>query len=202
MFSSKILAMRRMVALCLGLACVALDVTWVRAQPQAAIRPEFDAASIKPTKFSPGLMGVQFLPGGRMIVAQSPVPLLITAAYDISQEQLEWPKSLPMVEELYNIEAKAPSSAIPPGSTDRVMRQQLALMLQSLLADRFKLRLPFPGRAMVFPVVPRAGPSARRSTCQTLRTTCRCCFDGMWLIAPALVETSISDCLHGVAGLK
>jgi len=95
---------------------------------------KFDVASIKPTTFAPGLMGVQFLPGGRVVVAQSPLPLLIAAAYGISQERIEWPKPAPpVVNELYNIEAKAASS-------DSLARQ-LALMLQSLLAERFQLRL-------------------------------------------------------------
>src|SRR5215471_9979371 len=104
-------------------------------------RPGFEVASVKPTSFTPGLMGVQFLPGGRMRVAQSPLPLLIAAAYGISEQQLLWPKTTPMVEGFFNIEARASATAVPPGSPDRVARQQLRLMLQALLAERFKLRL-------------------------------------------------------------
>ena len=104
--------------------------------------PKFEVASIKPTRFTPGLMGVQLLPGGRVIAAQSPLPLLIAAAYGISGDRIEWPNTAPpMLNELYNINAKARSSGALQGTPDRLARRQLALMLQSLLADRFQLRL-------------------------------------------------------------
>jgi uncharacterized protein (TIGR03435 family) len=103
---------------------------------------KFEVASIKPTRFTPGLMGVQFLSGGRVVAAQSPLPLLITAAYGIPEERIEWPKPTPPVlNEFYNIDAKAPSSGSPQATPDRLARRQLALMLQSLLTDRFQLRL-------------------------------------------------------------
>jgi uncharacterized protein (TIGR03435 family) len=100
-------------------------------------------ASIKPTTFTPGLIGVQFLPGGgRVLAEQSPLSLLIAAAYGISGDRIEWPNTAPpMLNELYNINAKAPASVALQGTPDRLIRRQLALMLQSLLADRFQLRL-------------------------------------------------------------
>jgi len=127
-------------AICVGLACGALEVTWVRAQSPTPARPQFEVASIKTTKFSPGLMGVKFLTGGRVHVDQSPLILLITTAYSISQERVEFPTSLHAVDEFYNIDARASSSAIAPGASDREARRQAALMLQSLLEERFKLR--------------------------------------------------------------
>ena len=127
-------------AMCLTLMCAALNVSWVRAQSQTAVRPEFEVASIKPTTFVPGLMGVTFLPGGRLSVDQSPLPLLIASAYGVSMQQLDWPKTVPSIDEFYNIEAKATPNVIPQGPLTRQANQQMALMLQALLADRFKLR--------------------------------------------------------------
>jgi bla regulator protein BlaR1 len=136
----RLSVMARLMLVLLGIAAIGVPLI-VGAQAPPA-RPEFEVASIKPTKFAPGLIGVQFLPGGRIHVAQAPVSLLITAAYHISAQQIEWPKPLPpMLETFYNIDAKAPSSATSQGTPDPVARQQLVLMLQSLLADRFKLRL-------------------------------------------------------------
>jgi uncharacterized protein (TIGR03435 family) len=117
-----------------------LEVTSIRAQSPTPARPQFEVASIKITKFSPGLMGVKFLPGGQMRVDQSPLILLIAAAYSIPRERVEFPTSLHAVDEFYNIDARASSSAIAPGTPDREARRQTALMLQSLLEERFKLR--------------------------------------------------------------
>ncbi len=118
------------VCLVFALSIGAIGVPLLAGAQAPPARPEFDVASIKPTKFAPGLIAVQFLPGGRMRVVQAPVSLLITVAYHIGQGQIEWPKPLPpMLDTFYNIEAKAPSSDISQGT----------LMLQSLLADRFKL---------------------------------------------------------------
>jgi uncharacterized protein (TIGR03435 family) len=136
------------------LAAFVVGVAFVRLLSQTQVdqtAPKFEVASIKPTRLTPGLMGVQFLPGGRVVVAQSPLQLLIAAAYGIPEERIEWSQPAPPVfNELYNVEAKAPSRASLQGVPDRLARRQLALMLQSLLADRFQLRLH--RETKVFPV--------------------------------------------------
>ena len=105
----------------------------------SATRPKFEVASVKQTKFTPGLMGIQYLPGGRMLVQQSPAQLLIGVAYGMPVTRLDTSK-IPVLtlQTLYNIEAKAPASAFE-GASDRVPRQRLAQMLQVLLEDRFRL---------------------------------------------------------------
>ena len=150
----------RMALVLLGIGAISMPLM-VGAQAPAA-RLEFEVASIKATKFVPGVMGVQLLPGGRMHVAQAPVSLLITAAYHVSQQQIEWPTPLPdMLKTVYNIDAKAPSTANLQGAPDRVGQQQLVLMLQSLLADRFKLRLhhEMKERPVLSLVVAKNGPT-------------------------------------------
>jgi uncharacterized protein (TIGR03435 family) len=111
---------------------------------QSDAHPVFEVASIKPgvSSVSPtdGPMGVSYKPGGRMIATNAPLRLLIQFAYASHDS----PHSLPLRaaqvvggpawidSESYNIEAK------PEANTDP---KHAWLMLQSLLADRFRLTL-------------------------------------------------------------
>jgi len=99
---------------------------------QSAQPPAFQVASIKrntDTAFRG--MGVRALPGGRLVTQNAPVMMLIQNAYTVQAYQVvggaAWINS-----EGYDIEAK------PGGNTDP---QRIWLMWQTLLADRFKLRL-------------------------------------------------------------
>jgi uncharacterized protein (TIGR03435 family) len=99
---------------------------------QQAARPEFQVASIKPnTAVGARGMGVRALPGGRLSALNAPVMMLIQNAYAIQASQVvggpPWINS-----DGYDIEAK------PESNTDR---PHMWLMVQSLLADRFKLAL-------------------------------------------------------------
>src|SRR4051812_21699492 len=106
-------------------------------------RPAFEVASIKPREFKPGLIGVGFEPGGRLIANQAPVHMLITTAYHILPAQLQNAPGLPIepLRTLYDIDARPEANAIPPGRLSRESIKKLELMLQSLLADRFKLKI-------------------------------------------------------------
>ena len=97
---------------------------------QSDVRPAFQAASIKPnTELRPRGMGVRMNPGGRLTTQNAPVRLLIQNAYSLQAFQIvggpAWIDS-----DGYDIEAK------PEGSANRA---QVMLMLQTLLAERFKL---------------------------------------------------------------
>jgi uncharacterized protein (TIGR03435 family) len=106
-----------------------------RASGQPAPSPAFDVASIKASK--PGPRGqipqrITIEPGGQSFKATNArVKDLIVTAYDIADLQLSggpgWIES-----EGFDIDAKAESS-----TTGKLIRQ----MLQTLLADRFKLTL-------------------------------------------------------------
>jgi uncharacterized protein (TIGR03435 family) len=111
---------------------------------QSDAHPVFEVASIKRGASSAGPMdgpmGVSYKPGGRMIAMNAPLRLLIQSAYAAHDS----PHSLPLRasqvvggpawidSEGYNIEAK------PEANTDP---KHAWLMLQSLLADRFRLGL-------------------------------------------------------------
>ncbi len=126
-----------------GAAAVALPVAidMMQSQPgiaqsAGAITPRFEVASIKrnasdwsePTQHP---MGVRMEPGGRLHAQNAPLMLLIERAYAVQAFQVVGGPAW-MNTEGYDIEAK------PEGNTDR---KQVWLMLQTLLADRFKLTL-------------------------------------------------------------
>jgi uncharacterized protein (TIGR03435 family) len=114
-----------------AIAAVAAPVAaW--SQPQTAgERLEFEVASLKPT--APGAIGFSIVPvpGGRLRARNIPLKRLVAVAYSITDHQilsdLKWFES-----QGYDMEAKAPGPAALP---------QLRLMLQSLLDERFKLKL-------------------------------------------------------------
>jgi uncharacterized protein (TIGR03435 family) len=99
---------------------------------QQAARPEFQVASVKPNTATVhrGMM-VLPQPGGRFTAENAPLLLIMQNAYAVQAFQIvggpSWINS-----ERYDIEAK------PEGEVDR---KQMWLMLQTLLADRFKLAL-------------------------------------------------------------
>jgi uncharacterized protein (TIGR03435 family) len=111
---------------------------------QSDLHPTFEVATIKRNASAPdpmGRMGVAYKPGGRIIATNAPLRLLIQFAYAVHDSQ---DHSLPLKasqvvggpawidSEGYDIEAK------PESDTDR---SQAWLMLQTLLADRFRLTL-------------------------------------------------------------
>jgi uncharacterized protein (TIGR03435 family) len=109
-----------------------LVVAAFRVFGQPAARPEFQVASIKPnTAVGARGMGVGALPGGHLTARNAPLRMLIQNAYAVQASQVlggpSWINS-----EGYDIEAK------PERNADR---KQMWLMLQNLLADRFKLAL-------------------------------------------------------------
>lgn len=91
----------------------------------------FDVASIKPNNSGDNHLQVRVAPGGRLTAANAPLRLLITAAYQVQDFELSggpaWLDSA-----RFDIEARGPGN--PTG--DQVMQ-----MLQTLLADRFGLRM-------------------------------------------------------------
>ncbi len=94
---------------------------------------EFEAASIKPSAPAPMgtfRIGIQMLPGGRVSMSGVTVKILIQRAYGVRDFQIVggpgWLGS-----ERYDITAKPEGAATP---------DQVKLMTQALLADRFQLK--------------------------------------------------------------
>ena len=101
-------------------------------QAGGAVRPAFEVASIKRSS-SDGRIMIRNSPGGRFSTQGTPLRLLIGNAYRVRDSQISGGPSW-MSSDRWDIEAKAESGAdLTPG--------QVQLMLQSLLADRFQLKL-------------------------------------------------------------
>lgn len=148
-------------------------------------RQEYEVASIKPKGpfKGPAMIGVEFLPGGLMRATNAPVSLLITAAYRISPKQLDFKNVASekgfsdLMNEVFDAEAKAginePPESVPPAER----RHRHALMLQTLLEDRFKLVLHKESREtdmyalVVAPNGPKLKPSPADRPCPP-GTTC------------------------------
>jgi bla regulator protein BlaR1 len=109
---------------------------WI-AFAQQDLRPSFEVASVKPgdpgsRRFGIGSRGTQFQ------VTNAPLKMMIGFAYDIQNHQiLGGPKWI--ISDRFNIEAR-PGPGAPMATGPEGLRAQ-RLMLQSLLEERFKLRL-------------------------------------------------------------
>jgi bla regulator protein blaR1 len=125
-----------------------LNAPLSRAQSRAESKPAFEVASVKPSKDRRGI-SIQMHPAGRLAVNGAPLPFLIAQAYEIQPFQISggptWTYS-----SAYDIEAKS-SGPVSPA--------QIKLMLQSLLEERFKLKMHREKRDMpVYElVVPKGG---------------------------------------------
>ena len=114
--------MRRYLAAILLLAAVS----------RAQSRPEFEVASIKPNQSEGGPSSIRAIKG-QVILENSSLRKIIAAAYGIGEDR-DYALSAPdwLRFEKFDVVAK-----VPPDAT----REQMMLMLQNLLADRFKLKL-------------------------------------------------------------
>jgi bla regulator protein blaR1 len=114
----------------------------VRAQaPQAVAAPEFDAATVKRSEPDAQGQRLGFQPGGRFTAQNVPLRLFISAAYGTPQplppfQVLGGPDWLD--KDRFDIVAKAAGDPAPgPNGPPPIMFQ----MMQTLLADRFKLKV-------------------------------------------------------------
>jgi uncharacterized protein (TIGR03435 family) len=105
---------------------------------QAMELPAFEVASIKPSPDAPGSVSGIFESNGRISAKNVTLKRCVRGAYNIPEPQIlggpAW-----IDQDRYDIEAKAP---VPAGD------HGLMLMLQTLLADRFKLSLHREQRAI------------------------------------------------------
>jgi uncharacterized protein (TIGR03435 family) len=125
----KLSLARKLTLAAAGLAAVVVPIAIGQQTP--APRPEFEVATIKPnTKGGPGIMTRRPVPG-RWESENTPLSFLILHAWNARRFQLvggpEWTRS-----ERFDIQASVPLPATG---------QQVQLMLQRLLEDRFQLKI-------------------------------------------------------------
>jgi uncharacterized protein (TIGR03435 family) len=108
-------------------------------------QPAFEVAAIKPVDTTNGIMdaGVKVYPGGRIVIHALPLNGLIVAAFDVGYWQLSGGEDW-MEKNAYDVEAKpAAQSGTYSLRHGRFWIGDVRLreMLQTLLAERFQLRV-------------------------------------------------------------
>ena len=128
------------------MAPIIIALAWVPrvwAQPAASIA--FEVASVKPHKADDNRRSMpQFLPGGRFVSTGIPLRMVIATAYHVGFQSVRLsggPDWINSMDGVYDIEATPPPGVIPAGLPSKARDEKLKLMLQTLLADRFKLKI-------------------------------------------------------------
>ena len=114
--------------------------------PAEQKRPSFEVASIKPfaepAPGTPQFRGFQNQPGGRINITGMPLKMILTFAYGLRDFQVsggpDWVNT-----DRWEIVAKAEDGAVPlrTGPKDPTAIDPTKLMIQSLLDDRFQLKM-------------------------------------------------------------
>jgi uncharacterized protein (TIGR03435 family) len=121
-----------------------IDAPAIRAQEQSQ-HLAFDVASVKPnTSRDMRNVRLESLPSGRLVIQGLPLQIIVSYAYNIPFQSprlaggAEWQK---IRGEGYDIEANAPKDAFPAGMTQKDRDARVRIMLQSLFAERFKMKV-------------------------------------------------------------
>jgi uncharacterized protein (TIGR03435 family) len=138
------------------------------ALPAVAQSQAFATITIKPApSANPRNARVQVLPNGDLIASAVPVIRLLSYAYDVPVNPSPRLSALPdwTLVEKYDIEAKAPANAIPPGLQESEVRSRIQQMFRGLLADRFGLVMRAENKTMpVYALaVASGGPKLQKS---------------------------------------
>jgi uncharacterized protein (TIGR03435 family) len=110
----------------------------------ALAQPAFEVASVKPSTDRDTIIGLFTYPGGRVVATKYTLRMLIHDAYNLQDQRIQggprWAG-----EDQYNLEAKPPksseSSRWVPASFKTPPNPEMRQMLQTLLADRFHLKM-------------------------------------------------------------
>ena len=171
---------RKLLITAAGMAAVAApivigmtDAFPLRGQSQQTTQT-FEVVSVKPYQGDGrDLRPPEFLPGGRF-TSKAPLVMVIATAYDIPIQVAaarvtgapSWMNfTRNSVDGIYDIEATAPKGAIPDGLSPDARADRYRLMLQALLADRFKLVIRRESKEMpVYAlVVGKGGPKLQKA---------------------------------------
>src|SRR3954470_21381397 len=102
--------------------------------------PAFEVVSIKAAHAGETRsMRMRVLPRGVLTASAVPVLEILRYAYGVPINPSPRLSGLPEWRETYDIDAKAPANAVPPGLQESEQRRRMQGMIRALLADRFKL---------------------------------------------------------------
>jgi uncharacterized protein (TIGR03435 family) len=140
----------------------------LQTQTQRMGRLRFAVASIRENKSKDFRnAGFQFLPGGRFVAKNIPIYMTIANAYNLPFQSPRLTGGPDWIHEAaYDIEAKAEEGAIPTGVSGKDRDDKIRLMIQTLLADRFKLVMRHETKELpVYAVVViKSGPKLQKAT--------------------------------------
>jgi uncharacterized protein (TIGR03435 family) len=145
----------------LGLARVALDMEWLRAQSRGDRPPQFEVSSIRLNKSGETRVSGGFQAGGRYKVGNYTLRALVAAAYLRPQVNPDFliDGGPPWIDnERFDIEAKA-ASEFPAGPDGPNAPRRV--MVQALLAERFKLAVHHESRNRSIYALTMARPDDR-----------------------------------------
>ena len=137
------------------------------ALPAIAQSQALEVISITPARSGePRTMRMRVLPNGDLNARAVPVLLLLRYAYDVPVNPSPRLSGLPDWRETYDIEAKVPANAVPPGLPESEKRGRMQGMIRRLLADRFKLVMRVEQKTMLVYAlsVASGGPNLQKST--------------------------------------
>jgi uncharacterized protein (TIGR03435 family) len=148
-----------------------IGVAPLMAQSQSTPPLMFEAASVKRNVSGDRYFGVDLLPGGRLSAKNMPLGFLPLEAYQapslrvVPTDDFKKAVSPEIRNRRYDIEAVAEVNSIPPGSSAKVRNEKLRVMLQNLLADRFKLAVhrEVKNEAVYAIVVAKGGPKLKKA---------------------------------------
>jgi len=152
----------------LVVAALASAVLPVASQAPAQ-KPSFEVASVKPNKSSDRRPKEEFFPN-RYVGTNVTMRTLIHAAYGIPNPygQRYYLKGGPdwLDSERFDVEGKVEDGALPPTLSAKDRNDQIRLMLQTLLADRFQLNVHHEIKEVPIyeMVVAKNGPKLQKAT--------------------------------------
>ena len=116
---------------------------WVGRVSSPLTRParslSFETASVRPNQSTNFRFRMETSPGGTLSVTNANLGAIIAQAYGVVEFRTlvggpEW-----IISEKFDIEGRAPQGVITAGLSQKKRNEKLMLMLQTLLADRFRL---------------------------------------------------------------
>jgi uncharacterized protein (TIGR03435 family) len=143
--------------------------------PAMAQSPVFATITVKPARSTePGGGRMQVLPNGDVIGTAIPVMTLLSYAYDVPSNPSPRLSGAPdwIVRERYDIEAKAPTSAIPGGLPQSEVRNRVRQMIRGLLSDRFQLMMRVEDQTMGVYALTVAGGGAKLAKSAVAEAEC------------------------------
>ena len=158
---------RTLLLISLGVVIVAIPIF---SQGPGQAKPSFEVATVKPNASGDNRVAIMRQPGGRFVSTGISLKMLMGTAWRVRDFQISGGPNWAGTDR-WNIEAKAEAGSIPPltGPPDPTVIPPLMLMLQSLIEDRFQLKMHRETKELpVYEiVVARGGPKIKPSEDQS-----------------------------------